>query len=112
MKSAFASLGSPNSESSRPARRARKVPMSALKLLDPSVADVFITNELNRRVPKKVSYLQEKLALQDLAARMADQPDEVLPRFVDLAMEMTGGVSSGLSLYEENPAPGVFRWQY
>jgi two-component sensor histidine kinase len=50
--------------------------------------------------------------LQDLAARMADQPEDVLPRFVDLAMEMTGGVSAGLSLYEENPAPGVFRWQY
>jgi two-component sensor histidine kinase len=27
-------------------------------------------------------------------------------------MEMTGGVSAGLSLYEEEPAPGVFRWQY
>jgi two-component sensor histidine kinase len=27
-------------------------------------------------------------------------------------MEMTGGVSAGLSLFEENPAPGVFRWQY
>ena len=41
---------------------------------------------------------------------MADRPDEVLPRFVDLALEMTGGVSAGLSLYEEHPAPGVFRW--
>jgi len=43
---------------------------------------------------------------------MADQPEEVLPRFVDLAMEMAGGVSAELSLYEETPAPGVFRWQY
>ena len=77
-----------------------------------TVADVFITEELDRRAPKKTDYLQEKLALQDLAARMADQPEEVLPRFVDLALEMTGGVSAGLSLYEENPAPGVFRWQY
>jgi two-component sensor histidine kinase len=86
--------------------------MSALTLLEPSVADVFITDELARRAPKKVDYLQEKLALQDLAARMADEPEAVLPRFVDLAMEMTGGVSAGLSLYEENPFPGVFRWQY
>jgi hypothetical protein len=77
-----------------------------------AVADVFITEELDRRPPKKTDYLQEKLALQDLAARMADQPEEVLPRFVDLALEMTGGVSAGLSLYEEEPAPGVFRWQY
>ncbi|MGH7048282.1 MAG: sensor histidine kinase [Stellaceae bacterium] len=81
-------------------------------LRKPTVADVFITDELGRRAPKKTDYLQEKLALQDLAARMADQPEEVLPRFVDLALEMTGGVSAGLSLYEENPAPGVFRWQY
>jgi GAF domain-containing protein len=83
-----------------------------LQVLECAVADVFITDELAKRTPKKTDYLSEKLALQDLAARMADQPEEVLPRFVDLAMEMAGGVSAGLSLYEENPAPGVFRWQY
>ena len=77
-----------------------------------TVADVFITDELDRRAPKKTDYLQEKLALQDLAMRMAEQPEEVLPRFVDLALEMTGGVSAGLSLYEADPDPGVFRWQY
>jgi two-component sensor histidine kinase len=77
-----------------------------------SIADVYITDELAKRAPKKADYLQEKLALQDLAARMADQPEEVLQRFVDLAMEMTGGVSAGLSLYEPNPTPGVFRWRY
>jgi hypothetical protein len=27
-------------------------------------------------------------------------------------MEMAGGVSAGLSLYEETPAPGVVRWHY
>ena len=86
--------------------------MDTLQTLEPSIASVFITDELERRPPKKTDYLQEKLALQDLAARMADQPEDVLPRFVDLAMEMTGGVSAGLSLLEENPAPGVFRWQY
>jgi two-component sensor histidine kinase len=77
-----------------------------------SIEDVYITDELAKRAPKKADYLQEKLALQDLAGRMADQPENVLPRFVDLAMEMTGGVSAGLSLYEPNPEPGVFRWRY
>ncbi len=86
--------------------------MGTLRALEIPVADVFITHELDRRAPKKTDYLQEKLALQELAARMADQPEGVLPRFVDLAMEMAGGVSAGLSLYEEAPAPGVFRWQY
>jgi hypothetical protein len=50
----------------------------ALKL---RIADVFITHELYKRAPKKTDYLREKLALQDLAARMADQSEEVLPRF-------------------------------
>jgi two-component sensor histidine kinase len=86
--------------------------MSAPTLFEPGVADVFITDELALRAPKKVDYLQEKRALQELAERMADAPENMLPRFVDLAMEMTGGVSAGLSLYEENPSPGVFRWRY
>jgi len=88
------------------------IPVEMPQALELPVADVFITHELYKRAPKKTDYLQEKLALQDLAARMADQPEEVLPRFVDLAMEIAGGVSAGLSLYEETPAPGVFRWQY
>lgn len=79
---------------------------------DWTLSDVYITDELDHRVPKKTDFLQEKLALQDLAARMAEHPEQVLPRFVDLAMEMTGGVSAGLSLYEQEPAPGVFRWRY
>ncbi|HJT44287.1 MAG TPA: HWE histidine kinase domain-containing protein [Rhizomicrobium sp.] len=74
--------------------------------------NVYITSELDRRPAKAVDNLQAKRALLDLAARMVDRPEEVLPRFVDLAMELTGGVSAGLSLYEENPAPGVFRWRY
>lgn len=81
-------------------------------LVEHSIEDVFITDELDRRLPKKTDYRKEKEALQELAARMADQPEDVLPRFVDLALEITGGVSAGLSLYEPAPAPGVFRWSY
>lgn len=77
-----------------------------------TVEDVFITDELVRRPPKRIDYLKEKLALQELAAMMANRPEEVLPHFVDLALEITGGVSAGLSLFEASPAPGVFRWQY
>ena len=73
---------------------------------------VFITDELLRRPPKKTDYLQEKLALQDLALQMADHPAEVLPHLVDLAIDTCGGTSGGISLYEEDPAPGIFRWHY
>jgi two-component sensor histidine kinase len=55
--------------------------------------------------------LQQKRPLQELAARMLERPEEVLPRFVDLAMEMTGAVSAGLSLYEGDDTR-EFRWRY
>jgi two-component sensor histidine kinase len=72
--------------------------------------DVFITGELLSRSLSQPDLAREKLAIQDLAASMVDDPDRVLPRFVELAMELTGGTSAGLSLLEERPAPGVFRW--
>ena len=88
----------------------RVASIAALRSAAP--ADVFITEQLLLRAPKKTDYLQEKLALQDLALQMADHPADVLPRLVDLAIEICGGVSGGISLYEENPSPGVFRWHY
>jgi two-component sensor histidine kinase len=76
------------------------------------MGDVFITEELARRAGSQPDYLQEKRALQELAVRMMDRPAEVLPRFVDLAMNMAEGVSAGLSLYVEGSEPKAFRWCY
>jgi len=73
---------------------------------------VYITDEMFRRAPKTADYQQENLALQDLARQMLDHPEAVLPRLVDLAIELCDGIAGGISLYEENPAPGVFRWRY
>lgn len=73
---------------------------------------VYITDEMYRRAPKTADYQQENLALQDLARQMLDRPEAVLPRLVDLAIELCDGVAGGLSLYEANPAPGIFRWHY
>ena len=78
----------------------------------PRVPDVFITEELDRRTPGNIDAAREKRALQEIAGLMADDPARVLPKFVSLAMEMADGVSAGLSLYEESPAPGVFRWHH
>lgn len=74
--------------------------------------DLYITAQLDLRPLGAADHLREKQAIQELAAHMADDPQEVLPSFVDLAMELTGGVSAGLSLYEPDPHPGVFRWRY
>jgi len=77
-----------------------------------SLDDIIISEELDRRPPTATDHLREKLAVYELAAKMADDPEALLPRFVDIAMEITGGTSAGLSLFEPSPAPGIFRWKY
>lgn len=72
--------------------------------------DIYITGELASRMCSEPDHESEKLALQDLAACMTDAPDEVLPRLVKAAMRLTGGTSSGLSLFEPGEGAGVFRW--
>jgi two-component sensor histidine kinase len=75
--------------------------------------DLLITDELHHRIAHKADYQREKLAIQDLARQMAEQPDQVLPRLVHLAMELCGGQSAGISLYEARPpGPGIFRWHH
>ena len=76
--------------------------------------DLLITDdELRHRIAHKADYQREKLAIQDLARQMAEQPDQVLPRLVHLAMELCGGQSAGISLYEaQPPGPGIFRWHH
>lgn len=83
-----------------------------MDLLATLPVDLYITGELAKRPVPPADYLREKRAIQELASRMAERPEEVLPRFVELAQELTGGTSAGLSLLEPTPAPGVFRWKY
>ena len=75
-------------------------------------SDLYITLELQRRVPKTTDHLREKTALQDIAAQMVDHPEQVLPKLVERAMEMTGATSAGISEFESREeGPGVFRWR-
>jgi two-component sensor histidine kinase len=71
---------------------------------------VFITDQLEERPVERADFLKEKIALQELAQRMVSDPDAVLPRFVELAMNMTGGASAGLSLYQ--PEKLQFQWRH
>ena len=108
-------FGSTSASANTQTTRMALIANSSPQISDGAVAsDVFITNELHRRPPKTTDYLQEKVALQDLALQMAHHPADVLPHLVDLAIEICGGVSGGISLYEESPgpAPGIFRWHY
>lgn len=48
----------------------------------------------------------------DLTGRLADASSEVLPRFVELAMEITEASSAGLSIFDADREPDVFRWKH
>ncbi len=75
-------------------------------------SDLYITLELHRRVAKNTDHFKEKVALQDIAAQMLDHPEQVLPKLVERAMEMTGAVSAGISAFEtQEGTPGIFRWR-
>ncbi|MBC8103512.1 MAG: GAF domain-containing protein [Cytophagales bacterium] len=73
---------------------------------------VYPDGELGRRPVPAMDFARDKAAIRELAARMVDEPEAVLPRFVELAMEIGGGVSAGFSLFEGGPGAGVFRWRY
>ena len=72
------------------------------------IAPVIVTDELLRRPPAKPDYLREKLAIQDLAHRMAERPGEVIPRLMALAMEICDGASAGVSVLD--PDTNRLRW--
>ncbi len=87
--------------------------MSVAANLNSILADAtFPDAELDRRRVLATDLAQEKAALHALAASMLDEPEAVLPRFVELAMAIGGGVSAGLSLHEPGTGAGVFRWRY
>lgn len=79
---------------------------------DVQLESVLITEELDRRAPHGRNISQVTGALQDLAREMIDDPADVLPRLVDLALDITDSVSGGISLFKDDPHPGIFRWHY
>jgi two-component sensor histidine kinase len=80
--------------------------------MQPEVASVFITEELARRREQRPRIFREVLPFAELTKKMVDDPRRVLPLLVDTAMEVCEAVSGGISLYEPEPAPGVFRWHH
>jgi two-component sensor histidine kinase len=80
--------------------------------MQPEVASVFITDELARRREQRPGIFRGVLPFPYLTKKMVDDPERVLPLLVDTAMELCEAVSGGISLYEPEPSPGVFRWHH
>lgn len=75
-----------------------------------TVSQAYITDQLHKRPVGPPDYFREKLALRDIARQMMNNPTQILPRLVDLAIELCGATSGGLSLYE--PDGDLFRWHH
>lgn len=86
--------------------------MSNVTARKPDVSAVYETPQWLDRPSSDVDHAGEKTALLELAARMHDAPTEMLPKLVELAMELTGGISAGLSLIEADGPSPVFRWHH
>jgi two-component sensor histidine kinase len=71
---------------------------------------VLITDELARRPTRLPDYEAENHALVSLAQEMANSPQNVLQRVVELAMELCKAHSAGVSLLETQEGQEIFRW--
>lgn len=75
-------------------------------------SDVDITDQLDNRPERGIDPRRHRAALADLATRMVEQPRTVLSRLVELARELTGAESAGISVEEAIAGePGVLRWR-
>jgi PAS domain S-box-containing protein len=71
---------------------------------------VVSTPELRKRPSRSPDYQAESHALSALAQEMANSPQNVLQKLVDVALELTRGQSAGVSILEEEKGRQIFRW--
>ena len=73
--------------------------------------DVDIKAELARRPSRPPNYEVENHALVQLAQEMADHPQHVLQKLVEIALELCKAHTAGVSLLEHHDGEAVFRWE-
>lgn len=75
-----------------------------------SVDRVVQTHLLRERPSKVPGHQAESAAMIELAGAMANNPDSVTQRLVEVALRLTGAGSAGLSLAETENGEAIFRW--
>ncbi|HEX5421395.1 MAG TPA: GAF domain-containing protein, partial [Gammaproteobacteria bacterium] len=76
-----------------------------------ALESVLWTEDLWRRPSRPADHAAENRALVAVASEMAIRPDGVLQRLAEVALELCGAHSAGLSILEEENGRQVFRWQ-
>ena len=71
---------------------------------------VINTCELRKRPSRSPDYQAESRALSALAQEMANSPQNVLQKLVEVALELSRAQSAGVSILEEEEGREIFRW--
>ena len=72
---------------------------------------VVNTLDLARRPSRPANFEEENRALGDLAESFAASPRTILQKLADVALELCGAHSAGISILEEHNDTPVFRWR-
>jgi signal transduction histidine kinase/CheY-like chemotaxis protein len=76
-----------------------------------TVDELLITEALQNRPARQRDLAREIKAINDLARGMVRQPDALQRRFVELALDLCGAGSAGISMLEEGEhGQPLFRW--
>src|SRR5690349_6165106 len=73
-------------------------------------ADILTDVELKLRPARRAAFAAENEALHTLARLLIDQPEALPRRLAEIALELCGAGSAGVSLLEDTPDGTVFRW--
>ena len=71
---------------------------------------VISTFELRKRPSRSPDYQAESRALSALAQEIANSPQNVLQKLVEVALELSRAQSAGVSILEEEEGREIFRW--
>jgi signal transduction histidine kinase len=73
--------------------------------------DVVTTEQLQQRPTRPANYQAENRALVELVRTLAGAPATVFQKLVDLALQLTGADSAGISVFEMEGENRIFRWR-
>ena len=73
--------------------------------------DIIVTHLLGERHSRQADHARENQGLIALEQTMAKSPRSVLQQLVNVALDLTGAGSAGISVFEAGSGSGVFRWR-
>lgn len=75
------------------------------------LADVVITAQLQQRPSRQIDLQKENAAFRDLARHLAADPDKLLQKLVEIALELCDADTVGISVEQtDDDGSRIFRW--